>query len=138
MPTHAKKMDKTGGNPPCVGHSVSMCWHSVGMVLAWCWHSVGMPQLGHLLVRPSVLNILHILAPKKINKINLLILSHLNKFMSAAEETFSWRPIPDPTHKQHATSFGDIPHLDIRFSKIIYIYIYIYNNIKWRKTHHVH
>ena len=42
MPTHADKMDKTGGNPPCVVHSKSMCWHSVGM-----------PQLGHLLVRPS-------------------------------------------------------------------------------------
>ena len=50
MPTHADKMDKTGGNLPCVVHSESMCWHSVGM-----------PELGHLLVRPSVLNISYIL-----------------------------------------------------------------------------
>ena len=46
MPTHADKMDKTGGVPPCLVHLISMCWHSVGM-----------PQLGHLLVRPGVLNI---------------------------------------------------------------------------------
>ena len=56
MPTHAKKMDNTGGNPPVL-YIVEAC---VGIVLAWCWHSVGMPQLGHLLVRPRVLNILHI------------------------------------------------------------------------------
>ena len=46
MATHGDKMDTTGGEPPCVVHSKSMCWHSVGM-----------PQLGHLLARPSVLNI---------------------------------------------------------------------------------
>ena len=39
MPTHADKMDKTGGNPSCVVHSESMCWHCVGM-----------PQLRRLLV----------------------------------------------------------------------------------------
>ena len=52
MPTHADKMNKTGGNPPVL-YIVEAC---VGIVLAWCWHSVGMPQLGHLLVRPGVLN----------------------------------------------------------------------------------
>ena len=41
MPTHANKMDKTGGNLPVLCR-VEAC--------------VGMPELGHLLVRPSVLN----------------------------------------------------------------------------------
>ena len=53
MPTHANKMDQTGGKTPCFVHSKSMCWNSVGIPQD--------PQLGHLLVRPSVLNILYIL-----------------------------------------------------------------------------
>ena len=49
----------------------------------------------------------------------------------AAGETFLSQPIPDPTHKQHATSFGDIPHLDFRIIVdccliVKYMYIYIY------------
>ena len=48
--THAKKMDETWGGILCFVHSKSLCWHSVGM-----------PQLGHLLVRPGVLNISSIL-----------------------------------------------------------------------------
>ena len=45
MPTHANKMDKTGGTP-CLVHSTSICWHSAGI-----------PQLGHLRLRRSVLTI---------------------------------------------------------------------------------
>ena len=50
MPTRCQHMlirwTRQGGNPSCVAHSESMCWHSVGM-----------SQLGHLRLRHSVLNI---------------------------------------------------------------------------------
>ena len=46
MPTHANRVEKAK-KTQCLVHSTSMCWHSLGM-----------PQLGHLLVRPSVLIIL--------------------------------------------------------------------------------
>ena len=34
MPTHADKMDKTGGTPPGVVHSEGMCYRSVA---AWAF-----------------------------------------------------------------------------------------------------
>ena len=59
----SNKMDKTGGGElPCVVHRRSLCWRSVGM-----------PQLGNLLVRPSVLNITYFGRNRFINKIHVSI-----------------------------------------------------------------
>ena len=78
MPTHASTMYNTEGFPPVL----SIFFACVGIVLAWCWHSVGMPQLGHLLVRPSVSNILHIFelnAPSRLSLTEQKGICHIYK-----------------------------------------------------------